>query len=61
MNKEQLWGWIFQFNPYIQKYMATTRENYHELSNGDKGNVLYAETMSILEKLILEKQGVVEN
>lgn len=54
MKKEELWGWVFQFNPYTQKYMAARRENSRELTNGDKGNVLYAKTQSELELKIIK-------
>ena len=58
MKKEELWGWIFQFNPYTQKYMAARRENSRELTNGDKGNVLYADKMPELEKLIIKQENI---
>ncbi len=60
MKKEQLWGWIFQFNPYIQQYMGVQRENSNELTNGDKGNVIYADSQVKLERLIIDKESVVK-
>lgn len=61
MKKEQLWGWIFQYNPYIGKYMAVERDNYRELTNGDKGNVIYADSYPELETLIIESEAVIED
>lgn len=55
MKKEYLWGWVFQYNPYINKYMAATRENYTELTNGDNGNILYGKDYEELERKIEEK------
>lgn len=57
MTKDFLWDWVFQFNPFINKFMAVKKENYHELTNGDKGNVIYADTYPDLEKKIKNKFG----
>ena len=51
MNKEYLYNWIFNFNPYTQEYQAVKRENYNDLfSNISK--VVSAETVAELEEII---------
>lgn len=59
MSKEELYGWVFTYNPYIGKYMAVERENYNELWNGDKGNVVYGNTSQEVEELIIKKEEYV--
>lgn len=57
MNKEVLYDFVFNFNPYTQKWNAVKRENYNELFNGDKGNVISSSSISTLEELIVKTAG----
>ena len=49
---DKLDGWVIIWNPHRNMFCAAKRENYFELYNGDKGNVLYASTFTKLKKLI---------
>lgn len=57
MNRPQLAGWLFTFNPHTQCYDAAKREHMFELFNGDLGNVLSSKVMSTLEALIIKTDG----
>lgn len=48
--------WVFHFNPYSQKWLATTREHFPELFSGNKGNVLSSSNIDTLVDLI-ERTG----
>jgi hypothetical protein len=37
MRNENLYGWIFTFNPYEDEWKATPRENGNTLFSGGKG------------------------
>lgn len=58
MNKEHLYGWIFTYNPYLELYMATTREHSRELFNGDEGNVISSKDQKDLEQKIIDIEKV---
>lgn len=57
MNREQLYGWIFTFNPYQQLWFASKRENLNELFSGDEGNILKSSNIDTLQKLIIKTDG----
>lgn len=33
---ENLYGWVFTYNPYTETWLAATRDNYFDLWNGGK-------------------------
>lgn len=57
MKKEELYGWVFTYNPYTEQYLAAKREYYHELFSGDEGNVLRSNDIKVLEALIIKTNG----
>ncbi len=54
--KENLYGWIFHYNPYRVKWEAVHKSNYHDLFNGGE-HVLRHNSRKILEDVILKHKG----
>lgn len=52
LDKEKLYGWIFHYNPFRNKWEVVYKDHYHDLFNG--GNyVLRHTSRKYLETLIL--------
>lgn len=54
MKKEELWGWLFQYNPYTDEYIAVTKQNYQEFCNGNSKLALRSNSMPKLEALVID-------
>lgn len=52
-----LYNWIFHFNPITNKWNAVKRENYNELFSGNSGNVLKSDDINTLIYLIKKTDG----
>lgn len=51
-------GWVFAYNPYTGKYMATTRDNYNNLFNNYQSeSVLKSSKFETLRSLIIKMKG----
>jgi hypothetical protein len=58
MTSEQLLhDYVFHFNAYTEKWSATTRDHYHELFSGDKGNTISSSSVNTLVSLIKKYRG----
>jgi hypothetical protein len=57
MNNQELYGWVFTFNPYQQVWLAAKRENSNELFSGNEGNVLKSSSINTLQQLIIKTDG----
>jgi hypothetical protein len=58
MNKENLYGWVFMYNPYKEQWMAATRDNYFLLtSDSDNKAVLKSSRIETLVELIAKTNG----
>lgn len=58
MNKKNLAGWFFQFNPYRNVYEAAKRENAHLLNNDASSPlILRSSKFETLEELICLTNG----
>jgi hypothetical protein len=59
-NKENLYGWVFVFNPYQDVWMAAKRENYIQLFSGAEktsDDVLKSKNIMTLVELISRTDG----
>lgn len=58
MRNEELYGWVFSYNPFIDKWMSTNRDNYHKLfSNIDDESVIKSSSIDTLCELIIKNKG----
>jgi predicted RecB family nuclease len=60
MNNEDLYGWVFHFNPYTQLWNTVRREDYFLLFSGvDKSSdkVLKSSQVNTLVELINKTKG----
>lgn len=55
-NKGILYGFVFAYNPHIDKWMATSRENYTQLYSGGD-NVINSSDINTLVEIILKTEG----
>lgn len=53
----ELFDWVFHYNPYTQKWNATKREHATELFNGNNGHVISSSSVDTLVELIIKGQG----
>jgi len=58
MNKKYLYGWIFTYNPFEDRWKAVNRDNYYKLFN-DSGNEIILESRNIdtLQDIIIKGEG----
>jgi hypothetical protein len=57
-NKDNLYGWLFTYNPYTNLWNAATRDNYFLLfSNPSNELVLKAKDLKVLTELIGRTNG----
>lgn len=58
MDKKYLYGWIFTFNPFMDRWIATNRDNYFKLWNeGSQEAVLESRTVDALKEMIIKGKG----
>jgi hypothetical protein len=58
MTGSHLYGWVFAWNPYQEKWMATTRENFTALfSNIKHKDVFKSSDPKALQQLIMKGKG----
>lgn len=60
MNNENLYGWLFTFNPYTQLWNAAEREDSFQLFSGadrSSDDVLYNKNIDVLIELINKTEG----
>jgi hypothetical protein len=57
MPEINLQGWVFTYNPYIKTWLATKRENYNNLFNGDWREVLKSKDITTLTAIITRTGG----
>lgn len=56
--KNNLYNWVFRYNPFNLKWYAAKRENYHELwSDTNSPNVLRSNDVETLLYLISKTDG----
>ncbi len=54
LRKDKLYGWIFHFNPFRNKWEAVHRDHYHELFSGGS-NVLRNSSLEVLKHQITNR------
>jgi len=62
MRNENLYGWVFVFNPYTQLWNTAKREDYNLLFSATSKNdsrVLKSKNIETLTSIILKTRGVV--
>ena len=57
MENKNLYGWVFTFNPYEDKWYATPRDNYFALFNGKNEDVLSSKDITTLMVLVNKTNG----
>lgn len=60
---EELYGWVFNYNPFTSKWRAVKREFYPMLFSEDenKAPVLSSGSIETLVELIVRTEGIKEN
>lgn len=60
-NKENLYGWLFTYNPHTSLWSATTRDNYFLLfstrTKEEDKLVLRSSSFKTLEEIIMKTNG----
>jgi hypothetical protein len=56
MSNNNLEGWVFAYNPYVNQWWAAKREHYRDLWNGGS-NVLKSESWLTLQEIIMKTNG----
>lgn len=54
IRKDKLYGWIFHFNPFRNKWEAVYKDNYKELFSGGT-NVIRNSSLEVLKDIIVNK------
>ena len=55
---KKLDGWVFVYNTYTNKWMASKRDNYYDLfSNISSDKVLKSSNINTLIEIIIKTQG----
>lgn len=55
---KKLEGWVFVYNTYTNKWMASKRDNYYDLfSNISSDKVLKSNNINTLIEIIIKTQG----
>lgn len=55
---KKLEGWVFVYNTYTNKWMASKRDNYYDLfSNISSDKVLKSSNINTLIEIIIKTQG----
>lgn len=58
----ELYDWVFRYNPYTKKWCATTRENYPKLfSKEGDDDILKSSSINTLVEVINKIGGDIEN
>lgn len=58
MSKNNLYGWVFTFNPHTNQWLATTRDNYLQLFDNQKSaDILRSSSIKTLEEIIIKTNG----
>ncbi len=52
--KNNLYGWIFTYNPVTSNWRACSRDRYMELFSIPEENFLRSKELSVLEELIIK-------
>lgn len=55
IRKDKLYGWIFHFNPFRNKWEAVHKDNYKELFSGGS-NVIRNSSLELLKNEIVNKK-----
>jgi hypothetical protein len=56
LRKDKLYGWLFHYNPFRNRWEAVHKDNYSDLFSGGN-HVLRHTSRAILEKIIVENDG----
>lgn len=54
---DNLYNWVFHFNPYTEKWSAAKRENYTHLFSGNTDKTLSSNHIDTLIKIIRKTDG----
>ena len=60
MKNENLYEWVFHFNPYTQNWRACKRNEYLDLFNKPESNFLISKNISTLRELIEKTDGNID-
>ncbi|XAI97371.1 hypothetical protein [Leptolyngbya phage Lbo-JY46] len=56
--KKYLYGWVITYNPYMNLYLATNKDNYHKLFNNQLDeSILKSSSVESIESLIIKNKG----
>lgn len=58
LRKDKLYGWLFHYNAFRNRWEAVHKDHYHDLFNGGK-SVLRHSSRKVLENIIVENNGKV--
>ena len=56
-NNEQLYDWLFHYNPYIEHWAAFRREDSTDYFNGKLLDVLVSKKHETLVEIIIKTEG----
>lgn len=57
-DKKFMYGWLFTYNPFTDRWMATNRDNYFKLWNeGPNEAVLESRNIDSLIEIIIKGKG----
>lgn len=58
MKNNELYGYLFTFNPYTETWLACKRDNYHELfTNQESENILKSKSVNTLIEFITKNEN----
>ena len=60
MLNSNLYNWVFNYNPYINKWCACKRDNYNNLFSKSSKDILKATDINVLIELINKTDGNVD-
>lgn len=56
-NKDELYNWLFHYNPYVKSWVAFKREDINKYFNGELQNVLTSKKQITLVEIIEKTNG----
>lgn len=57
MKNENLYGWVFKFNPYTNLWSTTPDSNYFALANGHNDQVISSKNINTLMSIVNKTNG----
>lgn len=58
MNEENLYNWVFHYNPYTKNWNAIPRDHYLDYWDGtSQDKIIKSKSFSVLQEIILKTDG----